>query len=205
MRQGVAVVAKDFWTAQRGKLALPITWQLDGASELNSERISRRLRSALDEARTFLLPLDHLPPDATDAQRTRIEAVYEVSYQAHAAIEPTSAIAEMRDGKCVVWMATQNISHIQRSVGTALGIDRSAVAVRPQTMGGSFGRESHPEAAIEAALLAQRLGKPVRVIWTREDEIHNGPHRPAQVGRLTAVLGPDKLPRSLEAHWAGPS
>ena len=143
--------------------------------------------------------------DAADAEETRIEAVYEVPYQAHAALEPTSAIAEMRDGKCVVWMATQNISHIQRSVGTALGIDRSAVDVRPQTMGGSFGRKYHPEAAIEAALLAQRLGKPVRVIWTREDEIHNGPHRPAQVGRLTAVLGPDKLPRSLEVHWAGPS
>jgi isoquinoline 1-oxidoreductase beta subunit len=202
--QGVAVVAKDFWTAQRGKSALQITWQLDGASELDSERISRRLRSALDEPPTFV-PLDHLPPNAADAEQTRIEAVYEVPYQAHAAIEPTSAIAEMRDGKCVVWMATQNISHIQRSVGAALGIDPSAVDVRPQTMGGSFGRKYHPEAAIEAALLAQRLGKPVRVIWTREDEVHNGPHRPAQVGRLSAVIGPDKLPRSLQVHWAGPS
>jgi isoquinoline 1-oxidoreductase beta subunit len=135
----------------------------------------------------------------------RIEAVYEVPYQAHAALEPTGAIAELRDGKCIVWMATQNIAHVQRSVGPALGIDRNAVEVRPQPMGGSFGRKYHPEAAVEAALLAQRLGKPVRVIWTREDEIHNGPHRPAQVGRLSAVLGPDKLPHSLEVHWAGPS
>jgi len=102
-------------------------------------------------------------------------------------------------------MATQNIGHVQRSVGAALAIDRSAIDVRPQTMGGSFGRKYHPEAAIEAAILAQRLSRPVRVMWTREDEIHNGPHRPAQVGRLCAVLGPDKLPRSLEVHWAGPS
>ncbi len=201
LAQGVAVVAKDFWTAQRGRSALQVTWQLYGAMELNSERISRRLRAALDEPPTFV-PLDHLPPHP---EGTRIEAIYEVPYQAHAAIEPTSAIAEVRDGKCIVWMATQNIAHVQRSVGTALGFDRTAVEVKPQTMGGSFGRKYHPEAAVEAAVLAQRLGKPVRVIWTREDEMHNGPHRPAQVGRLSAVLGPDKLPRSLEVHWAGPS
>jgi isoquinoline 1-oxidoreductase subunit beta len=201
LAQGVAVIAKDFWTAQRGRSAVQIAWHLEGAAELNSERISRRLRAALDEPPTFV-PLEHLPPDAGG---TRVEAIYEVPYQAHAAIEPTSAIAEVRDGKCIVWMATQNIAHVQRSVGTALGIDRTAIEVHPQTMGGSFGRKYHPEAAVEAALLAQRLGKPVRVIWTREDEIHNGPHRPAQVGRLSAVLGPDKLPRSLAVHWAGPS
>jgi isoquinoline 1-oxidoreductase beta subunit len=199
--QGVAVIAKDFWTAQRARSALHITWLLDGAAELSSEGISRRLRVALDEPPTFV-PFEHLPPDL---EGTRIEAVYEVPFQAHAAIEPTSAIAEVGDGKCTVWMATQNIAHVQGSVGAALGIDRSAIDVRPQTMGGSFGRKYHPEPAIEAALLAQRLRRPVRVIWTREDEIHNGPHRPAQVGRLCAVLGPDKLPRSLEVHWAGPS
>jgi isoquinoline 1-oxidoreductase beta subunit len=66
LAQGVAVVAKDFWTAQRGKSALQITWQLDGASDLNSDRISRRLRAALDEPPTFV-PLDHLPADAADA------------------------------------------------------------------------------------------------------------------------------------------
>jgi isoquinoline 1-oxidoreductase beta subunit len=201
LAQGVAVIAKDFWTAQRGRSALHIEWHLEGAAELNSERISRRLRAALDEPPTFV-PLDHLPPDGGG---TRVEALYEVPYQAHAAIEPTSATAELRDGKCIVWMATQNIAHVQRSVGAALGIDAIAIEVHPQTMGGSFGRKYHPEAAVEAAVLAQRLGKPVRVIWTREDEIQNGPHRPAQVGRLSAVLGPDKLPRSLEVHWAGPS
>jgi isoquinoline 1-oxidoreductase beta subunit len=205
LAQGVAVVAKDFWTAQRGRTALQVTWQLAGAAELDAARISRRLRAALDEPPTFV-PLDHLPLDATsELDRSRVEAVYEVPYQAHAALEPTSAIAAVRDGKCTVWMATQNVAHVQRSVGAALGIDRSAVEVRPQTMGGSFGRKYHPDAAVEAGLLAQRLGKPVRVIWTREDEVRNGPHRPAQVGRVSAVLGPDKLPRSLEVHWAGPS
>jgi isoquinoline 1-oxidoreductase subunit beta len=201
LAQGVAVVAKDFWSAQRGREALQLEWQLDAAASLDSAQISDRLRTHIYETPTFV-PLDHLPPDMSG---TRVEALYEVPYQAHAAIEPTSAIAEVRDGRCTVWMATQNIAHVQRSVGTALGIDRGAVDVRPQTMGGSFGRKYHPEAAVEAALLAQRLGKPVRVIWTREDEIRNGPHRPAQVGRLAAVLGPDKLPRSLEVHWAGPS
>ena len=200
---GVAVIARDFWTAERGRTALKLTWQIDAAAQIDSAQISRRLRAALDEPPTFV-PLDRLPPDATTEQ-TRMEAIYEVPYQAHAALEPTSAIAEVRDGRCVVWMATQNISHIQRSVGTALGIDRSAVDVHPQAMGGSFGRKYHPEAAVEAALLAQRLGRPVRVIWTREDEIRNGPHRPAQVGRLSAVLGPDQLPRSLQVHWSGPS
>jgi isoquinoline 1-oxidoreductase beta subunit len=196
---GVAVIARNFWTAHRGREALQAKWEVDGAAD-----VVGRLRTHIYESSPTFVPLDHMPADvAADAER--FEALYEVPYQAHAALEPTSAIAELRDGKCTVWMATQNISHIQRSVGTALGIDRSAVDVRPQTMGGSFGRKYHPEAAIEAALVAQRLGKPVRVIWTREDEMSNGPHRPAQVGRLSAVLGPNKLPRSLEVHWAGPS
>lgn len=202
--QGVAVIAKDFWSAHRGREALQPKWELDSAAKLDSADIARRLRTHIYETSPTFVPLDHMPHDVP-ADAERVEAIYEVPYQAHAALEPTSAIAELRDGKCTVWMATQNISHIQRSVGAALGIDRSAVDVRPQTMGGSFGRKYHPEPAIEAALLAQRLGKPVRVIWTREDEMRNGPHRPAQVGRLSAVLGPNKLPRSLEVHWAGPS
>ncbi|HKU13266.1 MAG TPA: molybdopterin cofactor-binding domain-containing protein [Steroidobacteraceae bacterium] len=205
LAQGVAVIAKDFWTAQRGRSALHISWQLDDAAQLDSAAISRRLRAALDEPPTFV-PIDHLPADETSAaEAPRVEAIYEVPYQAHAALEPTSAVAEARDGKCTVWMATQNVGHVQRSVGTALGIERSAVDVRPLPMGGSFGRKYHAEAAIEAALLAQRLGRPVRVTWTREDEMRNGPHRPAQLGRLSAALGPDKLPRAIEVHWAGPS
>jgi isoquinoline 1-oxidoreductase subunit beta len=75
LAQGVAVVAKDFWTAQRGRSALQITWQLDAAAEPSSERISRRLRAALDEPPTFV-PLDYLPPDSVG---TRIEAIYEVN------------------------------------------------------------------------------------------------------------------------------
>ena len=203
--QGVAVIAKDFWSAQQGKTALQLNWRLEAAAKLGSAQISSRLRALLDEHPTFV-PLDHLPSESdSTATATRVEAIYEVPYQAHAALEPTSAIASVRDGKCSVWMATQNVSHIQTSVAAALGIAAGAVEVHPQAMGGSFGRKYHPEAAVEAAVLAQRIGKAVRVIWTREDEIRNGPHRPAQVGRLSAVLGPDKLPRSLEVHWAGPS
>jgi isoquinoline 1-oxidoreductase beta subunit len=102
-----------------------------------------------------------------------MEAVYYTPMAAHASMEPPAAVAEFRNGKAEIWCPTQNPQAVQETVGAALGIDKRDVTCHVTLLGGGFGRKSKPDYAAEAAILAKKLGKPVKVVWTREDDIHH--------------------------------
>src|SRR5207249_6850115 len=102
-----------------------------------------------------------------------IEADYYVPLLAHATMEPPVAIAEYRDGKVTAWAPTQNPQAVQDTVAAAVGIDKKNVVCHVTLLGGGFGRKSKPDYAAEAAVLSKKLGKPVKVVWTREDDIHH--------------------------------
>jgi isoquinoline 1-oxidoreductase beta subunit len=100
-----------------------------------------------------------------------IEATYTTPMLAHAAMEPPAAVADFRNGKVTVWTPTQNPQAVQETLAAALGIDKKDVTCHVTLLGGAFGRKSKPDYAAEAAILSKKLGKPVKVIWTREDDI----------------------------------
>jgi isoquinoline 1-oxidoreductase beta subunit len=100
-----------------------------------------------------------------------IEATYSTPLAAHAAMEPPAAVADFRNGKVEIWAPTQNPQAVQETVGAALGIDKKDVTCHVTLLGGGFGRKSKPDYAAEAAVLSKKLGRPVKVIWTREDDI----------------------------------
>jgi isoquinoline 1-oxidoreductase beta subunit len=100
-----------------------------------------------------------------------MEATYSTPMLAHAAMEPPAAVADYRDGKVTVWGPVQNPQATQETVGAALGIDKKDVTCHVTLLGGGFGRKSKPDFAAEAAILSKKLGKPVKVVWTREDDI----------------------------------
>ena len=200
---GVAVVAPDFWSASRGRDTLAPTWHLDEVSGWDSDTIRRRLLEAIEQPPTFV-PVDYRSEKLAVSPAV-FKATYEVPYQAHGALEPTSAVADVSRDRCDIWMATQNVTHVAESVANALGMPVGDVNVHPELMGGSFGRKYEPDPAIEAAQLSARLGTPVRVIWTREDEMARGPHRPTQVARFAVSLDLSGLPNGIDAHYAGPS
>ena len=101
-----------------------------------------------------------------------IEAEYYVPHLAHAAMEPLVAVADFRDGKVTAWAPTQNPQAVQDTVAKAVGISKENVICHVTLLGGGFGRKSKPDYVAEAAILSKKLGRPVKVVWTREDDIH---------------------------------
>ncbi|MGH9613118.1 MAG: xanthine dehydrogenase family protein molybdopterin-binding subunit, partial [Bryobacteraceae bacterium] len=108
--------------------------------------------------------------------------------QAHASMEPPAAVAEFKDGKVVTWAATQNPQAVQDTVAKALGIDKDDVLCYVTLLGGAFGRKSKPDYVAEAALLSKQVGKPVKIVWSREDDVHfDYFHSPAGMYMKAAV------------------
>ncbi len=100
-----------------------------------------------------------------------IEAEYYVPLLAHASMEPPVAVADFRDGKVTAWAPTQNPQEVQNTVGKLLGIPKENVICHVTLLGGGFGRKSKPDYVAEAAVLSKKLGRPVKVVWRREDDI----------------------------------
>jgi len=115
---------------------------------------------------------NHGDVDAEFAKGGKVlEATYYTPLPAHAAMEPPAAVADFRDGKVTIWGPQQNPQATQDTVSEALGIDKKDVICNVTLLGGGFGRKSKPDFCAEAAILSKKLGKPVKVIWTREDDI----------------------------------
>jgi isoquinoline 1-oxidoreductase subunit beta len=202
---GVAVVADTFWRARKARDAVKVDWKPADDANWSSDSIRTHLSQRLDGAATFV-PLEDLDVGARlSADPAAVRRTYEVPYQAHAAIEPTSCIAHVKGDTCELWMGTQNPPHVRKKVAQVLGIAEDRIVFHPKLMGGSFGRKYEPDPAVDAALLSKLLGKPVNCIWLREDEMQNGPHRPVQMGRIAATLNADGLPEAMEIRMAGPS
>ena len=185
---GVAVIADHTWAALKGRAALGVTWQ---GGEIDHD--SDRERAALLAVVRAPGEIARKKGDATHAlsvaART-IEAEYLVPYLIHAAMEPPAAVARIdsQTGDCEIWAPTQSPQDAQSEVATALGIDKSKVTVHVTFLGGGFGRKSKPDFIVEAALCARAAGVPVRVQWTREDELRHGYYHAVSAQSLAAGL-----------------
>jgi len=127
--------------------------------------------------------------DATVAAADRQHAaVYELPFLAHVPMEPLNATASVGEGRCELWVGTQNPEDLQKCVAQVLRLPRERIAIRMLRAGGGFGRRYYPDFAIEAAVLSKAVSRPVQVLWTREDDIGYDFYRPAAVYRLHAGL-----------------
>src|SRR5436309_2605071 len=115
-------------------------------------------------------------------------------FLAHAAMEPPAALAQYKDGKVDVWAATQNPQGTRDAVAAAVGAKKEDVTVNVTLLGGGFGRKSFPDYAVEAAVLSKKSGKPVKVVWSREDDIQFDTFHSVAAMYLKAMLGPDGKP-----------
>ncbi len=133
--------------------------------------------------------------DAAFARASKIhEAEYYVPLLAHAPMEPPAAVAEYKDGKVVAWAATQNPQAVQATVASALGIRKQDVICHVTLLGGGFGRKSKPDYVAEAAILSKQVGKPVKVAWSREDDIHFDYYNAVAAMYMKAAIGADGKP-----------
>jgi isoquinoline 1-oxidoreductase subunit beta len=169
---GVAVLADSSWAALKGREKLKVVWEPGDNASYDSENFKRTL---LETARQPQKVVRHKGDvDATFAKGGTIhEAEYYLPHLAHATMEPPAALADYRDGKVTLWAATQNPQAAQETVAKALGIAKEDVTCHVTLLGGGFGRKSKPDFVAEAALLSKKAGRPVRVVWTREDDIRH--------------------------------
>jgi isoquinoline 1-oxidoreductase beta subunit len=168
---GVAVIADNTWAAMQGRKKLKVDWDLGPNADYDSAAYKKQL---LDTAHQNCKPArNDGDVDAVFAKATKVhEAAYYVPHLSHAPMEPPVAVAEYKDGKVVTWCPTQNPQAVQDTVAAAVGIKPEDVYCHVTLLGGGFGRKSKPDYVAEAAILSKKLGKPVKVVWSREDDIH---------------------------------
>ncbi len=167
---GVAVIADNTWAALQGRKRLKINWNEGAHASFESEAFKQQLLQTVRQPGKVVRNLGDVDAEFSKAAKI-LEATYYTPLAAHASMEPPAAVADFRDGKVTVWCPTQNPQAVQDTVAAAAGIDKNNVTCHVTLLGGGFGRKSKPDYAAEAAVLSKKLGKPVMVVWTREDDI----------------------------------
>jgi len=168
---GVAVIADSTWAAFQGRKKLKINWDPGPNASYTSSEYKKELQATARKPGKVVHNVGDVDKAFAGAAKT-LEADYYVPHLAHAPMEPLVAVADFRNGKCTLWAPTQNPQAVQDTVAAAVGIDKKNVICNVTLLGGGFGRKSKPDYCAEAAILSKQLGKPVKVVWTREDDIH---------------------------------
>jgi isoquinoline 1-oxidoreductase beta subunit len=183
---GVAVLARNTWAAMQGRRALKISWDDGPNAAYDSVAFKASLEESARKAGNVVRNDGDFTAAAASAAR-RHEAEYYVPHLAHATMEPPAATVRFVNGKCEVWGCFQSPQAARDLVAKRLGISADDVTVHVTLLGGGFGRKSKPDYAIEAAVLSKAVGgKPVKVTWTREDDLHNSYYHTVSVEHLEA-------------------
>jgi isoquinoline 1-oxidoreductase beta subunit len=192
---GVAVVARDFWSAKLGRDALRVDWDLGPGAALDTDELAARYRElARTPGKTAETRGDC--DAALEKAAHRLDAEYVVPYLAHATMEPMNCTVKIDGDRCEVWTGTQFQTNDQAAAARIAGVPVDHVSVHTMFLGGGFGRRANPTSDFvsEAVQVARAAGVPVKVVWTREDDMRGGYYRPLFVHRIEVGLGPDGLP-----------
>ena len=190
---GVAVIADNTWAAFQGRKALKIDWDASPHSVYNSGEFRKTLESTSRQDCKVVRNVGDVNAEFGKGGKI-IEAEYYAPHLAHASMEPPVAVAEYRDGKVLAWAPTQNPQAVQETIAGVMGIKKEDVVCHVTLLGGGFGRKSKPDQVAEAAVLSKQLGKPIKVVWTREDDIRFDFFHSVAAMYLKAAIGPDGKP-----------
>ncbi|MGF1543501.1 MAG: molybdopterin cofactor-binding domain-containing protein [Parvularculaceae bacterium] len=184
---GVAVIAEDTWSAIKGRRALKVDWtdseNADYDSDAFADAIAETARQP-GETRRNRGDVDRALADAA----TRVEAEYYVPHLSQSPMEPPAATARWVDGRVECWACVQAPQAARNAVAQACGIEPDDVTINVTLLGGGFGRKSKPDFVAEAALIAREVGRPTKVIWTREDDLQHGYYHSVSAQRLEGGL-----------------
>lgn len=208
---GVVVLADNSWAAIEGRNALKVEWDEGPAKSESSEALRKQFRE--NAAKPGRVVRNDGDADAALAGSTKkIEATYEFPFAPHATMEPMNCTVHVRPDGAEAWVPTQAPQWAQDVIADVSGLARESVIVHTTLMGGGFGRRYQADFVMEAAQVAKATGKPVMVLWTREDDMQHDFYRPASYHKLQAAFSPDGNPAcwkhfqtstSIEAVWGG--
>jgi isoquinoline 1-oxidoreductase beta subunit len=197
----VGVVADSVFAALQGRKALKVTWDEGPNKDLNTAAIFDVLRKATDDKAVSLQSAG----DVAGAKGHRVEATYETPMLAHAPMEPGNCFAHYLGATCEVWAPTQVPQDVRDSVATAVGLKPENVHVNVTLLGGGFGRRLEHDYAVEAALVSKATNAPVKVMWTREDDMRFSTYRPPSVHHLSAALDSQGSPAAFSHRLISPT
>src|SRR5229473_3032697 len=190
---GIAVIADNTWAAFQGRKKLNISWDNGPNESYDSDAYKKELRETAHKPGKVVRNIGDA--DAVLAKAVKVyEADYYVPLLAHASMEPMVALAEFKDGKVTAWAPTQNPQAAQDIISKELGIAKEDVICHVTLLGGGFGRKSKPDYVAEAAVLSKKVGRPVKVVWTREDDIKFDYYNAVASMYMKAALGLDGKP-----------
>jgi len=183
----IAIVATNSWAAMQGRKALNIEWTPGAYHDESTESLDVKLRAGLDAQEYWNWSNTSLNPDTVPAAK-RLESIYEFPFLAHATLEPMNNTVWLRDGKCEAWCPTQDGQGAREGIAKILGVPEQNVTVYVTFMGGGFGRRFGGPFDRQAIQVAQRMNRPVQLLWTREDDFTHDGYRPACMHRLRAGM-----------------
>ena len=209
-REGVAVVADNLWSAMQGRKALKVVWDDSGFEHPGTEELYAKMHEQIKgEPISFKTKGDVSSVFAKSTDK--VEALYETPYESHSCMEPVNCTANVVGDKCEIWGPIQGPDWIQDDLSQQLGIPKENVTVNMTFLGGGFGRKAFTDYPHEAAILSKEIKAPVQVVWTREDDMTQGPFRPGMIYQCTAALNNGRIEafetrmagQNMDHQWAG--
>ncbi|HEX4407834.1 MAG TPA: molybdopterin cofactor-binding domain-containing protein [Xanthobacteraceae bacterium] len=206
MSDAVAVVADSWWRAKRAVDALKVTWDDRGHGDLSTAAIADIVRPGLDAAPAQVGRADGDALAALANATHRIEADYMVPFLAHATMEPQTCTAHVTAEGVEVWAPTQDSATTLATAAIAAGVPNEKVKVHRMFLGGGFGRRAPIQEFVRQSVsIAKQFDVPVKLLWSREQDVTHDLYRPFGMARLTAAFGPDGMPTALAIRLTGPS
>lgn len=205
LEDAVAVVADGYWQAKQALATVDISWTKTANDKISSRGVFEQFQADMDKAAAS-------GDSKTDVKQGDVESVfgrsnnviqrnYRVPYLAHACMEPMNAVARVSSDKCEIWTGTQNPLGFKHDVAEALGLESDQVSINNYFMGGGFGRRATSDAVIQAAKISKAVGVPVKLIWSREEDVQHDHYRPAVASNFSAVLDAGGLPVAWENQF----
>jgi isoquinoline 1-oxidoreductase beta subunit len=207
----VAVVGDHMWAAKKGLDSCKIDWDAGSNGHVDSDLIWNRIRAASDGA--ALVAKAAGDADKALGASEKIEARYEMPFLAHATMEPMNCTVRLTPGACELWLGTQIAARVQSTAAATAKVPLDKVIVHNQIIGGGFGRRLEPDMVVKAIRVAQHVDGPVKVVWTREEDIQHDLYRPVYYDRVAATLKDGRIDgwhyrvtgSSVVARWLPPA
>ena len=200
----VAVVADHMGAAKKGLAALKIEWDDGSHAKLSTEDIARQLDQATLRSGAVAQNIGDVDKAMASAA-TKVEALYQLPFLAHATMEPMNCTVHLRKDECEIWIGSQAVARVQAMAAKAAGLSPEKVIVHNHLLGGGFGRRLEADGAVRAVQIAQHVDGPVKIVWTREEDVQHDMYRPYWVDRISAGLDAKGRPVAWNNRFAGSS
>jgi isoquinoline 1-oxidoreductase beta subunit len=202
--RGVAVVADSYWQAKKGKDLLLITWDAGPNGDNDQRKIWDGLRTASEQPGAVFREHGNVDQGMGSAEKS-IEATYQLPFLSHSPMEPMNTTADVRADKAIIITPTQFQQLVPHVVAGATGLKPEQVEVHTTFLGGGFGRRVEVDYTIDAAEISKAVGAPVKMVWSREDDMTHDSYRPASLMKLSAGLDSSGKPVAMRFHSTSPS